>query len=332
MEDFDYDELDKNVSSLGNSPAGGATRTDRPIPSLAGRRREAPKRFMDVVNPSSSVKPIATRPEKAPAPVATTVSTSPVAPTSPRVLSTPPEPAKPLQSSQQDSDLERLKQNLDQTLGVGDEKPVTESPFLPDAKVEKRPLGAFSVDDNNNTKDTQKTSANETTSDLVKDESNENDFPHELKAPLPEELHDDLLTIEANNVATGGDADTSAQSLDTVMPEKPAEKTSDSETSETSEVPDSPKSDTTYAPEVTPSTEASSVETMSISQQYSEQPSSDKSETAPIYGEASAQGKAMLNASPKKKNKVSTIVWMIVLVVAAVCAGILAYFVILPNL
>lgn len=111
MNDIDFDELDKAVSSaLGPDATSPAVTPPAPRPP-AGR-------FMDVVHPSSEMRP-PTRP----------MTTSPMAPPAafPPVVSAPVSmPAMVAPAPAQVP-----------------ETPALESPFLPDAKVEKRPLGSM---------------------------------------------------------------------------------------------------------------------------------------------------------------------------------------------
>lgn len=107
------------------------------------------------------------------------------------------------------------------------ERPALDSPFLTGAKIEKRPLGAFSVETNTDTQaepapveeleapqesseDTQTpidTDTNELVSTEEADKSVEDDPQTTPQAEaLPEELHEDLLSIESDENAVAHDA------------------------------------------------------------------------------------------------------------------------------
>jgi hypothetical protein len=124
MQDIDFDEIDKAVSSSlkPSQPASSQPVTNESQPSAASRpvapaaRRSG--RFMDVVHPSSDMRTVGSERAvlEARAPVEP-VNFDPVPDPQPVAQPAPaPEPTEPL-----------------------------ESPFISDAKVEKRPLGAFSA-------------------------------------------------------------------------------------------------------------------------------------------------------------------------------------------
>lgn len=146
MQDIDFDELDRAVSSA-SAPQAPVTEpsssdsiavTNRSAtPSAPPAARRSSGRFMDVVHPSSDMRsasvPERSAPREPEAPVATERTTDWPDPLdfhgfkldepekaeetpAPAIIEAEPEPAQPL-----------------------------ESPFITDAKVEKRPLGAFST-------------------------------------------------------------------------------------------------------------------------------------------------------------------------------------------
>jgi hypothetical protein len=80
------------------------------------------------------------------------------------------------------------------------------SPFLSDAKVEKRPLGAFSAE---NDATAQPSTEDQKPSDAVKDTNSSGDDlapagHDEADTPLPAELQDNLLSIEADTTTPDG--------------------------------------------------------------------------------------------------------------------------------
>lgn len=191
MSDIDYDELDRAVNSLANQPINGSSQlaTSSPTPqttassspdnissapqakpdtqAVASRRSSG--RFMDVVHPSSDMRPVTVPPR------ASSREASPLQPPE-RAQIQPDVPAKDLQTSSP----------AEPTMPVA-----VDSPFLPDTKVEKRPLGAF----------TDVEAQEPTSPDFSIKPVAEPDRPIESDTPLPRELQDDLLTVETNEEA-----------------------------------------------------------------------------------------------------------------------------------
>lgn len=246
MKDLDFDELDRAVNSLIGSPSAPVTPpvpsvnpvapapTDSPTPPvdnapaapaspqpLAARRSSG--RFMDVVHPSSdmrssavpsrpaaregmTVQPISPEPKveavaettPAPEPAVTPKTTDWPDPLDFHGFKDEPLAAKPTDKPADDVDLPDLEA-----------APPLESPFLPDAKVEKRPLGAFA--DSPAVEPVPSKVADEPAKPSL-DEDENTDRPIGDDTPLPAELQDNLLSIEANE-------DTSKVSAE---PEEPA--------------------------------------------------------------------------------------------------------------
>ncbi len=147
MSDFDFDELDKAVSGALSSDAPSnelidtldthnadvASQSDNQSSSLAPvatpARQVAPAarrssgRFMDVVHPSSDMRPGSETTKPSPAPVAIKA---------------------PQQRVTQQNDTPVVETDFEQSVNdlyQGEAPKPLESPFLTDAKVEKRPLG-----------------------------------------------------------------------------------------------------------------------------------------------------------------------------------------------
>jgi len=181
MQDIDFDELDRAVNSATQpTPDVPAVSTEEPaaavvpvVPSTPAARRSS-GRFMDVVHPSSDMR------------TAPTVTARPAA---------RPQPAQPAATATEWPD------PLDFHGFTGDEltaaapavtEPVAEtpavdvssleSPFLTDAKVEKRPLGAFSPNE---------TPYSELPTPAVQTTPEEDDELLMLEAPEEEKLLDD---------------------------------------------------------------------------------------------------------------------------------------------
>ena len=166
MQDIDFDEIDRAVNSVTTSapdvpvapvtpvaPAAELIATPSPAPASPAVRRSS-GRFMDVVHSSSDMRP--TR-SSAPAahslhrddtPDRTAVAERPQATTVASSAFHWPDPidvtpvAEPTAAT---AVVEPFAAPLVTTPAVIDEPAAPlESPFLPDAKIEKRPLGAFS--------------------------------------------------------------------------------------------------------------------------------------------------------------------------------------------
>jgi len=200
MTDIDFDELDRAVNSTYGSKDEGMSETQSvavrqssgrpdaqtvmdkesvPPRSSSPAMRRSSGRFMDVVHPSSDMRNSSS---SAPEP-RSYVKESPKAQDS-----TP----KSWQDSSTDMESDE-KEEMSSTEHSEGEKTIQplESPFLSDAKVEKRPLGAFSTE-------TQKTQELEQESPVKTNESDEAEHPIGTDTPMPAELGDDLLSIEGN--------------------------------------------------------------------------------------------------------------------------------------
>jgi len=161
VKEFDFEELDRAVNSaIGGDSSSTPSQSDAQQPEAPVRgvpfparestvpprvgRQESPAarrssgRFMDVMHPSSDMR------------TATVESTLPTVPSS-ASLSTPaptpetePEPEPETASVPEVSSVEPVFESRQEAEAPKEEdpRPVAESPFLPDAVVEKRPLGA----------------------------------------------------------------------------------------------------------------------------------------------------------------------------------------------
>jgi hypothetical protein len=153
VQDIDFDELDRAVSSAsGSTPPADTTSSDsvtvtnrstpRPDATPAPAARRSSGRFMDVVHPSSDMRSSTTEPERS----------------VPRESDAEKPEEKPVERTSDWPDpLDFHGFNADEPEKV-EEAPTPEpalvepeppqpleSPFLSDTKVEKRPLGAFST-------------------------------------------------------------------------------------------------------------------------------------------------------------------------------------------
>lgn len=151
MTDLDFDELDKAVNELSNNTASidgnkASVGDSSPVPNTTAPPTPSVPRpntgqFMDVVHPSSDMKrgslTAPQRPQINPTPI--NPDFNPAVPSAePKVEATADQ--MPVLSGVED----QIDKGLaDGNLGVSSDLP--DSPFLADAKVEKRPLGAFST-------------------------------------------------------------------------------------------------------------------------------------------------------------------------------------------
>lgn len=309
MSDFDFDELDKAVAGAlpasdtpdedadteraSGSPARPASEasSERSVPAreetpedrtAAPAVRRGSGRFMDVVHPSSDMR---------------TKNTAFTPPSRSSQEVTRPNDSSRAESSassrvnEPDSPETETQDAWNQPL---------ESPFLPDAKVEKRPLGAF-ADSNNAENDTS-------TSELLAEE------PDELLLEAPDDPR-----LEATAMPDPIDFAAHASAL-------PAE----SEDTGVSQ-PEAPEAQPAKSESYAASTEDTSVENTpggtSISQQYTEQPSSAPSSGAVYDTENYHQP---LPAATKKHSGVWVFIWILLLVILGAGAGVAFYLFVLP--
>lgn len=284
MKDIDYEELDKAMNQLmSDSPAIDSipsdnsaspttvptapttSTTDRPIPSLAGRRNG---RFMDVVNSGTTSRP-ATTSQSSSAPVEVPASTP--------LTETTPTP--------QSEDTPKIEE--------------PQSPFIPDAQVEKRPLGAFSS--------TESISGNSDDNVITADSEINNSTPA-VATPLPAELQSDVLLVESSSVAKDYE-NIDAPVQDDVKPEVEQPKDQAFSTSSMTQTPGN----------------------IPLSS-FSKTESTNQASPA-IYDEENTVNQAIVDKKkPKKKGGiVKIILWVLLLVLLGVGAGAVVYFVVLPN-
>ena len=307
-------EIDAAEASMGPSASANP---------LAARRTSG--RFMDVVHPSSDMKinnrPVVSREG---------IQLNPIAPRPAATISQPTrEPEVTTASPEQSPDVTMQKPEVnawpdpidmvsieepEATLPVEQVAPVVaevatpdeineplplQTPFLTDTKVEKRPLGAFAVDQV--ASDTSE--AVETATDtLAEDQTSTDSSPAVSQEPaatdLPDELQHALIKIESDNEAE--------VSQDEPSPEKIVPAPSYA------------------APIVTPAPAAVSGPA-SIQPQYKEEPSSTKQEHAAIY-DTDTYHKPLAHPA-KKKSGWLWVLWIILLLaLGAGGAAALYYF------
>lgn len=296
LSDFDFDELDKAVAgALSDTrsdvrpeaetpvvPAPVQSEEPKPAPVVArppapAARRSA-GRFMDVVHPSSDMR---TKSGFTP-PVSTPAVSAQVTEV----------PQKPVEAELEDW-----------------VKPL-ESPFLPDAKVEKRPLGTMPA-----------------TGDASKEDELLLEAPddplleaHAMPDPIDFAAHASALPSEQED--TGVPAPVEA--IEGIVPE---EVVAEEVAQKPIEVETKAEEPVAKVEEVIKSDEP--VGPASISQQYTEQPSTSP-ESGAIYDTESYH--QPLAAAPKKKSGAWVFVWILLLLIVGAAAGAGFYFFVLPML
>jgi hypothetical protein len=300
--------------------------------SLAARRTGG--RFMDVVHPSSDMKinnrPVVSREgiqlsPIAPRPVATTpqltresdvvasAEQAPEAVEQESEVNAWPDPidmvsAVPADTPEAMSVAEEATPVLPEvaTPDEIDEPAPLQTPFLADTKVEKRPLGAFAVDQvaADNTQDVAEAAVDTPAEEAVQTSSFS--MPDQKEAlDLPDELQHDLIKIES-------DSETEVPSSETEIPQE------DLSAEKIAPAP------SFAAPIVTPAPVAVSGPA-SIQPQYKEEPSSTKEEHAAIY-DTDTYHKPLAHPA-KKKSGWLWVVWIILLLaLGAGGAAALYYF------
>lgn len=312
MSDFDFDELDKAVADVLQQDEPAVQREEivsqsapltpepikpeqpKPSPAPAPAARRSGGRFMDVMHPSSTMR---TR----------TSSFTPPVPRDEREV-----------VSDTDDSQDIPNDTTDAMNDLAWSKPL-ESPFLPDAKVEKRPLGAAFP--------TGETAQNDENNELLQQASlNETEEQHLLEEPdelrLEATTMPDPIDFAAQSSALESETEDTGtvdaiESQDFSMPD-PIEQP------ESTEEPQAPSFTSTVTPEVN-----EPVGPTSITQQYEEKPR-EQQESGAIYDtESYHQPVAEL---PKKQGGAWTILWIILLVILGAGAGVAFYLFVLPML
>lgn len=291
MNDIDFDELDRAVNSLANQSDGKApgpapsstpqpapvtaepampsqvSEPSTPAPASSSAPRPDTGRFMDVVHPSSDMRSSINVPPRAPSREAAPIQ-PPTRPSSVEETATPASPAT--------------------------ESP---SPFLPDAKVDKRPLGAFA--------DTTPAPVEEPTPPTdpvppLPTEQSSSDQPTVNDTPLPRELQDDLLLVETNEETPTTPQESAVAGPESVASEKPEDSS-----------PSMPNQPT------------------SILQQYVEKNDAPAAPTTSIFD---VQNYQKTVGAKKKKSGWLVVLWIVLLIVLGAGAGAAIYFYVLPLL
>lgn len=323
MQDIDFDELDKAVGSVMSSPnpsvpadqpsASPAPATQspsaapQPAPAVAPSPAESPAtrrstgRFMDVVHPSSDMRNPASRSDNR-----------------------PPSPEVQLEATPE-AEIETLVGGMD-------------SPFLPDAKVEKRPLGAFSETSE------QTPPSSDLTAALEKELAEQ---PVDFTQPVQAETTSQPMTPATESGVPPTSDSTDSQPNDEVIGqpnpddlaalEVSEEKLLESESSLQS--PSVTSEEETESVETVPAeplatpveqSDQSSFATASIPQQYHEQPATEEQPSGAIY-DTEAYHQPLAHPT-KKSSSLTIILWIVGLILLGVATGALVYFFVLPQL
>ena len=277
-------------TSLAPAPAPSS----RPVAVTGPAARRTSGRFMDMVHPSSDMRsqsstPVASAPLSAPVPTQFSAP-RPVAPISPVVAPTPaPEPV--VESPAWNEPLE--------------------SPFLPDAKVEKRPLGGVETPSELSTFDFQ---------GLL-------DEPEEelLEAPQPQERIEATTLPDPIDFAATTSVTEEVEPM-VVEPQEPVK-------AEELPVVEAPVEEAAIPTVVTPEQLQTAVEEpvgpTSITPQYKEQPSSNQ-ESGAMYDTESYHQPVVQPV--KKKSGWFTVIWILLLVILGAGGGWAVYTYVLPML
>jgi hypothetical protein len=317
MQDIDFDEIDRAVSSVTNQNTRGAsvpeavrstprefTPFSAPVPAPVAvepspAMRRSSGRFMDVVHPSSDMRPtssspVVTRDE----PIRSTVP--------PRVVVAEPEPS----STESNDTGFQWPDTIDTPMPtdtvvphtenavIEDDSPL-ESPFLSGTKIEKRPLGAFStaepevdaapIEEVDEFAPIMSELQGVQQSTVVVDPEMAS-----VESELPRELHDDLLMLEAHGTPEEEPAAQPAEQQQAIIVQNAL---------------------------ATPT---------SITQQYKEQSSAPEAASGAIYDtEAYHQP---LRHTPKKHSSAVAVIWIVTLILVGGGLGLAAYYVFLPML
>ncbi len=314
-----------DVPSINADPTASVPTESAPALQPPAARRSS-GRFMDVVHPSSDMRGSFV-PARTSSREGVTIQPSASSPVEEPVMSTPapisfttdePKAAEPVKSDWPDPiefnksvnqptdvDMNELDTSpvSDTPTPVVDAMPPLESPFIADAKVEKRPLGAF-TDETDVSSDEAKTSDTPAAEPDIDLSTRAEDTPNN-QTPMPAELQDDLLSIESSEDT----AEVSSPEPHTIP-----------ETVPTLALPS--QTATPSASEITPP--------VAIAQQYVEQPSTGDKPAGSIF-DVDSYHKPIAHPK-KKKSGWMMIVWIILLIILGIGAGAAFYFYVLPTL
>ena len=298
MKDIDFDELDRAVSSLmggskankeaatppvenntNNQPVENEPEDTKPVrPPEATKPRPLPRssgRFMDVVSAPARPRPVAAAPNREGATIQR----------SQEDVNNNVKVTNNKTDSQDSLSPQKAETKPDTGSSSAVNEPVS-SPFLPNAKVEKRPLGNLT---------SSQSEESESKSEVSKSYETDKEVtvpPKDAPSEPQPELDNDLLKIESNEKETNHDA------------------------ADTSHVSSSDQSDTygTTKP----------VTSSSINQQYTEKESSGDQSHAAIY-DTSSYSQPLAHPA-KRKSGWMWVVWIVLLLAVGSGSAIALYY------
>ncbi|MDN5819509.1 MAG: hypothetical protein L0H38_02035 [bacterium] len=185
------------------------------------------------------------------------------------------------------------------------------SPFLSDAKVEKRPLGRPGSAFKPNKSDDEQPEVATTDTDTADEAEEAASVNAEEPVGLPEELQPDLISIES-------DVDTEATAE--TEPDATAETTGEPKVDLTKEL--EPSQTEPAKPE--PETDSKPTGPVSIPQQYKESPSSQPQDSGTIYDTENYH--QPIKHPVKKKSGWMIVVWIVLIIILGCALGAAAYF------
>lgn len=327
------------------NPVAASSTPPAPTPSLAAKRGG---RFMDVVHSSSDMKkdkptmPVSRQ-------GTTIEPTKPVAPEMPKPVSTPVEPVSevapaptPVQTPEETGNsshsdwpdplemtgfnkaeeekpepettpeptplLEESSETPVATPASEDLQPLS-SPFLADAKVEKRPLGGALLTEAEEAPEPDHTPVVPNADDGTVNDPKDQLPPimEETKKELPPEYQGDLVAIESGSV----EPSVAAEAPEEKKPEVPKEEKKE-DTHPAALLEAKTEDDHAYAGPT------------SIAQQYKEEPNSGDQHNGAIY-DTEAYHKPLAHPA-KKKSGWMVVIWILVILVVGAGAGAALYF------
>ncbi len=293
MQDLDFDELDRAVNSAISS---------RPAPQVPVRPSGGLPTIPVVPTAPAAPRPSTGRFMDVVHPSSNMRSTL-VMPerTSSQVATVPKDQLPMVQppAADDDSDIDQISNDITDAMNQAADKPL-ESPFISGTKVEKRPLNAMSLEQTNTAPFQPSTPALH----LSTPKAVSSDGTGVIDTPLPAELQSDLLSIESNEM---------------IQPEEPA-------------VPAVIAKRPAVVPPVVAPVAQKPVQAVatSIPQQYKEQPSTGEKSNGAIY-DVNSYHKAMVSPV-KKKSGWMWILWIVILMIVSVGAGVAVYYFVLPRL
>jgi hypothetical protein len=242
------------------------------------------------------------------------------------------------ESDSEDADIDQISNDINATLNqAASSSP--DSPFLSGAKVDKRPLGAFSADEPNQPKPIEIGESADTTDKavtVVKENDSKQDatMTKEVNSitPLPAELSNDLLSIESNAVMPG-DVNSAEQSrpVDNHVESSIVKPAPSKEPSEESSVnANMPKGDVAVASD-TPTAKPKESANQSDASAYSQHPSADGQTISGAVYDTNSYNNNLLHPA-KKKSGVMMIVWIVLLLVVGAASGAAIYYFVLPQM